>query len=44
MTTVPVKVMENLSDLKSMDVIVIGVKNYSLEAIAKLIKANARKM
>ena len=42
MTTVPVKVMENLSDLKSMDVIVIGVKNYSLEAIAKLIKANAR--
>ena len=42
MTTVPVKVMEDLSELKSMDVIVIGVKNYSLEAIAKLIKANAR--
>ena len=34
--------MEDLSELKSMDVIVIGVKNYSLEAIAKLIKANAR--
>ncbi|MCK7515365.1 MAG: hypothetical protein MZV70_72865 [Desulfobacterales bacterium] len=25
-----------------MDVIVIGVKNYSLDAIARLIKANAR--
>lgn len=42
MTTVPVKVMEDLSELKSMDVIVIGVKNYSLEAIAQLIKANAK--
>jgi 2-dehydropantoate 2-reductase len=42
MTTVPVKVMENISDLKSMDIIVIAVKNYSLEAIAKLIKANTR--
>jgi 2-dehydropantoate 2-reductase len=42
MTTVPVKVMEDLSGLKSMDVIVIGVKNYSLEAIARLIKANAK--
>jgi 2-dehydropantoate 2-reductase len=42
MTTIPVKVLENISDLKSMDVIVIAVKNYSLEAIAKLIKANAR--
>jgi 2-dehydropantoate 2-reductase len=42
LTTVPVRVLENLSGLKSMDVIVIAVKNYSLEAIAKLIKANAR--
>ncbi len=42
MTTVPVKVMEDLSGLKFMDVIVIGVKNYSLEAIARLIKANAK--
>jgi 2-dehydropantoate 2-reductase len=41
MTTIPVKVLENTFDLKSMDVIVIA-KNYSLEAIAKLIKANAR--
>jgi 2-dehydropantoate 2-reductase len=42
MTTVPVKVMEDLSELKSMDVIVLGVKNYSLEAIAQLIKANSK--
>ena len=42
MTTVPVKVMEDLSELRSMDVIVICVKNYSLEAIAQVIKANAK--
>jgi len=42
MTTVPVKVMEDLSELKTMDVIVICVKNYSLEAVAQLIKANAK--
>jgi 2-dehydropantoate 2-reductase len=42
MTSVPVKVMEDLSELKTMDVIVICVKNYSLEAVAQLIKANAK--
>jgi len=39
---VPVKVIADLQELKSMDVIVIGVKNYSLEAVARLIKAHAR--
>jgi 2-dehydropantoate 2-reductase len=42
LTNVRVKVMEDLARLKSMDVIVIGVKNYSLEAVAGLIKAHAR--
>ena len=41
-TTVPVKVIEDLTNLKEMDVIVLGVKNYSLEAVAKLIKDHAR--
>jgi len=34
MTTVPVKVIEDLAALKEMDVIILGVKNYSLEAVA----------
>ncbi len=42
MSSVPVRVVENLAELGSMDVIVVGVKNYSLEAVAKLIKAHAR--
>jgi 2-dehydropantoate 2-reductase len=39
---VPVKVIEDLSELKSMDVVVVGVKNFSLESVARLIKANTR--
>ncbi|HPJ93323.1 MAG TPA: 2-dehydropantoate 2-reductase [Deltaproteobacteria bacterium] len=39
--TVPVKVIEDLTALKEMDVIIIGVKNYSLEAVAKLISEHA---
>lgn len=39
---VRVKVIEDLSDLKQMDVVVVGVKNYSLESVARLIKANTR--
>lgn len=39
---VPVKIIENISDLKSMDVVVVGVKNFSLESVAGLIKANAK--
>ncbi|HQJ07861.1 MAG TPA: 2-dehydropantoate 2-reductase [Deltaproteobacteria bacterium] len=42
LTNVPVKVIEDLSELRSMDVIVIGVKNYSLEAVARLIREYAR--
>src|SRR5690606_10935867 len=39
---VRVKVIEDLSDLKQMDVVVIGVKNYSLESVARLIKDNTK--
>ncbi len=41
MAMVPVNVMEDLSELKSADYIVIGVKNYSLEKVAGLIKEHA---
>ncbi|HNY64127.1 MAG TPA: 2-dehydropantoate 2-reductase [Deltaproteobacteria bacterium] len=39
---VPVKVIEDVRDLKDMDVVVVGVKNYSLEAVSKLIRENTR--
>ena len=39
---VPVKIIEDISDLKSMDIVVVGVKNFSLESVAGLIKANAK--
>lgn len=39
---VKVKVMESLDELKTMDVIVLGVKNYSLDAVAGLIKRYAK--
>jgi 2-dehydropantoate 2-reductase len=41
-TQVPVKVMEDIRELKTMDVVVVGVKNFSLEGVAQLIKANTK--
>ncbi len=41
-THVPVRVIENLEDLRSMDVIVLGVKNFSLDSVARLIRQHAR--
>ena len=43
MQTIPVKVMDCLDSLKDMDVVVLGVKNYSLNAVAGLICDKIRK-
>ncbi len=37
-TSHPVNVVDDLSELKDADIIFLGVKNYSLEAVAKMIK------
>jgi 2-dehydropantoate 2-reductase len=39
--TVPVRVMDDLAGLSDMDVIVLGVKNYSLEKVSRLIRDKA---
>jgi 2-dehydropantoate 2-reductase len=39
--TIPVRVMDDLSGLADMDIIVLGVKNYSLEAVSRLIREKA---
>ena len=39
---IPVKVIDRLSDAGTPDVIVIAVKNYSLEAVAKSVKAEMK--
>ena len=39
---IPVKVIDRLSDAGTPDVIVIAVKNYSLEAVAKSVKAEIK--
>jgi 2-dehydropantoate 2-reductase len=40
--TVPVKVIDSLDSLRDMDIVVLGVKNYSLDAVAGLIKDKVR--
>ena len=37
--TIPIKVIDHLSEVKDPDIIAIAVKNYSLEAVAKTVKA-----
>ncbi len=37
-TTVPVKVIDDLGEALDADVVVLGVKNYSLDAVARLVK------
>jgi 2-dehydropantoate 2-reductase len=41
MQTIPVRVMDDLSGLADMDIIVLGVKNYSLETVSRLIREKA---
>jgi 2-dehydropantoate 2-reductase len=41
MQTVPVKVMDDLAGLADMDVIILGVKNYSLDGVSRLIRDKA---
>ncbi|MCP4134200.1 MAG: 2-dehydropantoate 2-reductase [bacterium] len=42
MVHVDVKVIEDISEAKDADVIALGVKNFSLDAVAKLIKKNTK--
>ena len=37
--TIPIKVIDRLADVKDPDIIAIAVKNYNLEAVAKMVKA-----
>ena len=37
-TNVQVKVVDDLAEVKDADVVVLGVKNYSLESVAKIVK------